>query len=454
MEYPFTKCLRPRKVWNKYSNSSLIVGCGKCAACINSKSSSMTLQTSLESQKHRFTYFVTLTYSPEHLPTFSVEYDHYNRGYRYINHCARVAPLGELCVNIGLNYTKEKIEDLQAKCCLGGKFSYCNVRDVQLFLKRLRKHLTLQNVQEKIRYYVCAEYGPQHFRAHYHLLLWFSEPDTLNAMPQVIRKAWSLGRVDYSLSRGGCASYCSSYVNSFSHLPEIFKTPETKPFSRHSKFLAQELDEGEYERIYELSASEIIGTCVTLGDRMLPLHLSRSFKGRFFPRCREYAYKSFGELYRTYTLFDSAKYYYSQFKSEDKVDDIAFQIWLDRKSPFNWLFTPGYTYETLLRDLSFSKRFLEKNCLFHSPRYVLQKIVEFYKLLDYENLKNQYESQSALMSETNCDLELINNYYYATFNFKYLKDKEIYRSFYSDTQIKSERKIKHKRINDLNKIHF
>lgn len=40
-------------------------------------------------------------------------------------------------------------------------------RDVQLFIKRLRKRFPDQN----IRYFLCGEYGPKTMRPHYHLLL-------------------------------------------------------------------------------------------------------------------------------------------------------------------------------------------------------------------------------------------------------------------------------------------
>jgi len=456
MEYPFGKCLHPRKVFNKYTRQQLVVGCGKCAACINSKSSSMSLQTCLESVNHKYTYFVTLTYAPKYLPTFSVSYDIERRGYVYYNHCERTAPLGEFYFNSVLNYSSSKLHSLLDKCQLNGRLSYTSVRDVQLFLKRLRKHLYLQGINEKIRYYVVAEYGPVHFRAHYHLLLWFDEQETLSAMPQSICKAWKYGRIDYSLSRGGCANYCASYVNSVNSLPEIFKTCETKPFSRHSKFLAQKLDESQYEEIYDNDLRAVIEKRVVLNSADISVYPTRSFKNRFFPKCRGFADKTFGELYRTYTLFSTAQHYYAPyFQEPPSLSDLAYIIWIDNNSPFNYLFFQhGYNYDVLLRELVFSYRFLKRNCKYHSPRFVLTKIVEFYKFLDYENLKKQYENQSILMDETNCDVELLNLFYDDTYNFDYLKDKPIYQNFYTDTLVKSERKIKHKRLNDLNKIHF
>lgn len=40
-------------------------------------------------------------------------------------------------------------------------------RDLQLFVKRLRKHLP----DQKIRYFACGEYGSKNMRPHYHLIL-------------------------------------------------------------------------------------------------------------------------------------------------------------------------------------------------------------------------------------------------------------------------------------------
>ena len=59
-------------------------------------------------------------------------------------------------------------------------------RDVQLYLKRLRKSLE----PRKFRYYLCGEYGPQTHRPHYHAILFGLHPE-IDAF--AINKAWQKG---------------------------------------------------------------------------------------------------------------------------------------------------------------------------------------------------------------------------------------------------------------------
>lgn len=51
-------------------------------------------------------------------------------------------------------------------------------RDVQLFIKRLRKALP----EQKIRFFLCGEYGPTNLRPHYHLLLFNCKLDDLKLL--------------------------------------------------------------------------------------------------------------------------------------------------------------------------------------------------------------------------------------------------------------------------------
>lgn len=97
-------------------------------------------------------------------------------------------------------------------------------RDVQLFLKRLRKNLD----GREIRYYAVGEYGSKHLRKHYHLILLnvdgtdhydnnrrqkASEPIVgSNTDWHAIYRSWQNGFIDSQKPGGGCAAYVAGYV--------------------------------------------------------------------------------------------------------------------------------------------------------------------------------------------------------------------------------------------------
>lgn len=88
--------------------------CGKCNGCKQEIAESWAIRAYHESTMHDANSFLTLTYSDDHLPAdFSV-----------------------------------------------------NLREVQLFLKKLRKHYG-----SGLRFFAASEYGTHTFRPHYHLLL-------------------------------------------------------------------------------------------------------------------------------------------------------------------------------------------------------------------------------------------------------------------------------------------
>ena len=95
--------------------------CGKCIGCRLDYSRTWADRMLAESSLYKSNYFLTLTYDDEHLPP-----KHEN------------SPIHSL-----------------------------NKRDVQLFMKRLRKALP----EQKIRFFCAGEYGPQTMRPHYHLIL-------------------------------------------------------------------------------------------------------------------------------------------------------------------------------------------------------------------------------------------------------------------------------------------
>lgn len=93
---------------------TLSLPCGQCVGCRLEYSRQWAVRCLLESSLHDANCFVTLTYDDENLPP--------DRGLRY--------------------------------------------RDFQLFMKRLRKRYG-----NKVRFYMCGEYGPLHGRPHYHACL-------------------------------------------------------------------------------------------------------------------------------------------------------------------------------------------------------------------------------------------------------------------------------------------
>lgn len=106
----------------------VLIPCGQCVGCRISRAREWADRLMLEKQYHDSAYFVTLTYNDEHVP--KSYYSHPETG--------EAQPVFTL-----------------------------NKRDVQLFMKRLRK----AKPRDDIRFYLCGEYGPQTWRPHYHLIL-------------------------------------------------------------------------------------------------------------------------------------------------------------------------------------------------------------------------------------------------------------------------------------------
>lgn len=103
-------------------------GCGQCIACRINRARIWTTRILLESKEHLLNSFVTLTYNDDLLP-------------------------------------------VDCKLCK---------RDVQLFLKRLRRKME----PLKVRYYCVGEYGDKNGRPHYHLML-FGVND-----PRLVEECW------------------------------------------------------------------------------------------------------------------------------------------------------------------------------------------------------------------------------------------------------------------------
>lgn len=133
-------CTSPFKIKQGYK--WIDVPCGSCDECKLQYRKMWTIRLSYEKRYHKKSCFVTLTYADEHLPE-------------------------------GSTLVKE---------------------DLQLYMKRLRKRLG----SKKVRYFAAGEYGGEHERPHYHVILFGID----DKCPDFYEKKWNAGHQGYD-----CKSY-------------------------------------------------------------------------------------------------------------------------------------------------------------------------------------------------------------------------------------------------------
>ena len=144
------KCMNPYYDWK----TKCYFPCSTCVICRHARKQDWVMRLELESMVYNPDYisFVTLTYSDDYLPE-------------------------------------------------GKNLQY---RDVQLFLKRLRKATGV-----RFRFFCCGEYGSKTLRPHYHLII-FGLPPTLS---DLFQDKWGLGNVHTLPLIDGGFSYVAGYLN-------------------------------------------------------------------------------------------------------------------------------------------------------------------------------------------------------------------------------------------------
>lgn len=160
----------------------LTVPCGRCIGCRLDKARDWGTRLVHEAALHEHSAFLTLTYSDECLP------DDYS----------------------------------------------VNKRDLQLFMKRLRKALE----PKKVRYYACGEYGDKKYRPHYHMVLFGYWPDDCYEWRVTsgghkyyrstkIEDLWGMGHVELGDVSVGNSEYVARYV-----LKKISGSPAGQHYQR------------------------------------------------------------------------------------------------------------------------------------------------------------------------------------------------------------------------------
>lgn len=467
------KCLHPRIILNKYTGKTILVECGKCEHCLMKKSVVRTQLCKMESALHKFHYFVTLTFSNEFLPK------------------ARLILRNDVTDNYDLvresdglvlgNVTFPRYVDKVALCKKCGTtintipildYSYC-----QLFLKRLRKYINKYS-NENIRFFACGEYGPVHFRPHFHLSLWFDEEKTSSCIQQAVLASWTFGRVDSSLSTGKSSSYVASYINSCQHLPRVFKFPGTAPLSRHSLFLGVKFFESETQKVQELEYSTINRKRICFNGFNSDVFLWRSLKNRLFPKCKGYASLAKHERVLSYSAYAIARnwtketnptylarfltdyikyedFYHPDSLINDYLQLIRHQInYYDNAGHYIIPYLSDYDKleRTIYMQLLLSRRFLSYHCSgndsYDNVLNMVEHIDKFYKDQDYDNLKQQLQMQEDTKKN---GIEHVYIYHNAV-DLELYFESSVYHSHSSSMKKRFSTFVKHKKLNDLNKI--
>lgn len=494
-DYPFVKCMHPKKVRNPYTGESILALCGKCSACLLHKSDVYTLKCNLESKSNKYCMFVTLTYRWNTIPLlrpssftkyhFNKDNVHFRDSISFYDTTPRFAKYAKARYGIKVCETDSFAKDMrmiQEKCC-NKQIPYLNKKDLQNFMKRFRTNLK-QYSNEKVRYFACGEYGPQHFRPHFHLLLWFNNESTLRNFAKVLRQSWKLGFVNFSLAEADCKRYVAGYVNSNCVLPKIFTSIQTKPFLVHSAYLGEKVFQCAKEEVYKMPQKDFIQRCILLNGTTTNVFLWRSLENIYYPKCRAFTTSTAQELsfsYRAYEIASEWTQETSPYKQAKFIVEYIYEHWMFGKSLHRVEhFVPLYdklleyffsgfrfstkkvcrcdkdVFEQIFRsiyfDLRISRQFVVFCCDNNPKNYntMLHRIINYYKDKDYESLKNQITNKITILESDFADCEEL---FYDNINLSSnYEDYSLPYLFGIDSEKRAMNAIKHKELNDANNI--
>ena len=184
-------------------------------------------------------------------------------------------------------------------------------RDLQLYLKRLRKKLQ----GRKIKYFACGEYGNKGYRPHYHLIIF----NVTWSDSQIIIDSWNnQGIVDIAPVETGSLNYVAGYVNKKIYDDYDYELNGfVAPFRVMSKNLGKEFCLRHYDQ--------------------LKLNYGYYFNGKLYP---------FPRYYRLLLGFTSDNEYYMNYLKKKADDSLSCKL-NDYNIDFSYLNSDKKKYELL-----------------------------------------------------------------------------------------------------------
>lgn len=338
IDHPFVKCLNPQRTVNPYTNEPMVVQCNHCAACRLRAAGRLADQCRFEGLTSAKVFFVTLTYANTYVPRALVERIGFDEWNVYGDN-------GEYLDTVV--YPEDKTRDFLRQAHLFGAFPYIRWKDVQDFIKRVRDRFTYGT----LRYFACGEYGPEHFRPHFHLLFYvtdtsevmrisehplgyfprwtwpdkqdrvYTPADILTELEFACRDCWKFGRVDFEIVGGSsCASYVAEYVNGSQPVPPFLEISATKSRCSHSRFLGRAFFGKEFIQSVHSRPEDVVHAYVPRPDGFREERLPSYHFSSFFPKCKGYSYSPrHARAFRYRLLYEC----YERYGKDQSIMDIA-----------------------------------------------------------------------------------------------------------------------------------
>lgn len=414
--YPQTKvvdyCYHPVRVIK--DGVDVIVPCQKCDGCLLHKANEWSMRCGMEIEGSPATIFCTLTYDNKYYPKlYPVIGTNFVQDIR--QRWPDFAPTFDQCVwvsdhdeNIRFNGVRDvrREDGIFVKNTNTGNFlpvpitnwdnfnkpaiGYASKRDIQLWLKLLRRYLD-ENISYKtkrvlergyFRYFIISEVGPYSARCHFHLLLFCQSVEVSEALlAGALYENWKMCNKDRfepycHLCDSGARGYVTQYLTCFSSLPRVYQeAKEVRPFRLASKSPSIGYIEQDKAQIYEDVARGVIkySRAVPRLESSSLLEYPKNYAVTLFPKCYEYSRLSDSRRLNIYgCLFRAVrKLGYSYFVLSARLRKIMH----------------AQDYLAACACYRFCKEYI------NSPEHYYYLLDSYYYLLDMEHLRSFYQSQ-------------------------------------------------------------
>lgn len=315
-------CVNGRWIFNPYNRQKIFVRCGKCEACQQERALSRTQRIRNHVTNGYINLFCTLTYANDYVP-YVLRDELRNRIFDvnvYRDNSIRFV----FSRNKGLSLKKESGTKIintiyvpidlrhdsdinNLKHLVGApseKIGVCYTPDIQNFFKRLNQILKRNyDIQYKVGWFYCSEYGSEKKRPHFHCLISCKSPDETSVRKAVL-KAWpyaDMSRTNkYIEIARDASSYVSSYVNCSNSLLPFLSESSFKQKHNYSRnygtllycfSLASLLRKIESGNLEYYSEQKYDGT-TALVSNPIPSYVIN----RYFPKFKGYSRLSSSQL--------------------------------------------------------------------------------------------------------------------------------------------------------------